>query len=79
MKNKIKSWWLNLDEAKREKIISAADTFISTFFMCIVVTLESGINWSWTFWGATLGMALRTAIKSLRQKYAPESLGGIRK
>lgn len=79
MKQFISNLWLKLSDETREKIISAWHTFVSTFFTTILVTLSTGqIEWSWSFWGAILAVALRQAWKSTFNVFAPPSLGGRR-
>lgn len=79
MIEKIKNFWNSLSEDKKTHIISAWDTFISGFGTCFLIAVESGVSWTWAFWGGVIGIGLRGGIKALRQNYAPTTLGGIKK
>lgn len=65
------------DKIKTE-LISAGNTFLSTFILAVATTITStgGVEWSLAFWGAVALAALRVAIKAVINSFVPERLGG---
>lgn len=62
----------------KEHLISALQTFISTFLVTAGGLLANGIPMQWTsaFWISLCMTAGRSAIKEVFARFAPPSLGG---
>ncbi len=64
------------DNAKMQ-ILSAVNTFLTTFVISAGVVLSGGpIIWSGAFWLALIATALRSGIKAVINTFVPVRLGG---
>lgn len=63
----------------KEHLISASQTFVSTFLTVLGATLASGdILWTGAFWSGLLLVAVRAAVKEVIARFASPSFGGRR-
>lgn len=61
----------------KEHVISAINTFITTFVTVVGMTLaDGGIAWTGAFWLSVFLTAGRAAVKELIARYLPAKLGG---
>lgn len=69
-----------MNEVLKEHLISAGQTFVSTFLTVLGGTLATGeIAWTGAFWGAVILTAVRAGIKEVFARLAPTTLGGRKK
>ncbi len=79
--NTIKSWIVEKFNALPDKtkvfLISAFNTFSSTFISVIGATLAAGdIKWTYAFWGGLLVAGVRAGWKAVADQFVPVRLGG---
>lgn len=69
-----------MNEIVKEHLISAGQTFVSTFLVVLGTTIATGqIAWTGAFWSSVLLVAVRAGIKEVFARVAPVSLGGRKK
>lgn len=63
-------------EILKEHALSFAQTFLASFLLTILTTLQGDVTWTGAFWGSVALAAARSAIKEGFARFAPISLGG---
>lgn len=65
----------------KEHLISAAQTFVATFLTVLGTSILAlgHIEWTGSFWGALILLAVRAALKEAWARVASQSLGGRKK
>jgi len=70
---------MNLSNETKVELISAANTFVATFFVVVGTAIADGnIQWTVAFWSALGLAALRSGIKAIMNQFLPVKLGGVK-
>lgn len=69
-----------MNDILKEHLVSAGQTFFSTFLTVLGGTLAAGeIAWTGAFWGAVILTAVRAGVKEVFARLATPQLGGRKK
>ena len=73
------NFYNKLSDVQKKWIASSIQTFISSFFTIIGLTLQSGsIQWTSAFWIGLILTSVRAAFKAIFEKSSIPLLGGIK-